>query len=124
VSINAETLAVLRGVAQNILTDDIKTEVTVMRRQRDVENVYGLSDEEFVEDATYLGWLVSTSATDLKKMQGIAGSTEEFELRLPIEALIAPGDQVVIGGALYTVQVTNNEDTLPMFMEATLRRVE
>lgn len=123
-SITPETLAVLRQVAQGIVADELKTTVTVLRRSRAVENAYGTSAEQWAAGGTYQGWLVSTSATDLTSSHRVAASTEEFELRLPIDAVVEAGDRVEIGGDVFTVQNTNNEETLPIFMEATLRRVQ
>lgn len=122
--ITAETLAVLRQVAQNVIADDLKTEVTILHRARSSENAYGTSAETFTPTNTYVGWLVGIKASDLDARGGLAIATQEFELRLPVTAIVETGDQVEIGGAIYTVQNTNNEDTLPVFMEATLRRVE
>ena len=121
--ITPETLEFIQQVAAGIITDDLKTQVTVMRRSRSAENAYGTSAETWTSDQTYLGWLVEKSAADLTRQGTLAGGVNEFELRLPLDAVIEPGDRVVIGSAIYTVQNTNNEDTLPVFMEATLRRV-
>ncbi len=122
-SINPETLAVLRGVAQTIISEDLKTEVTIMRRQRAAETPYGLSDEEFTDGGTYMAWVVDARKFDLDKLGGLAGVIDELEVRLPIEAIVESGDQVIVGGTAFTVQSTNNEHTLPMFMKAWIRRV-
>ncbi len=121
-SINSETLAYLQQVAHDVIVEDLKTEVTVMRRAK-AENIYGTS-EDYTVGGTYLGWLVEQGNPLLKEAQDLAGVATTFELRLPLEAIIDPGDQVSIGGDLFVVQNTNNDNTLPIFMEATLRRVE
>jgi hypothetical protein len=122
--LDAEALAYIQQVAQDILTDDLKTEVTVLRRTRAAENDYGTSAETWTADQTYLGWLENMKSRDLSISGGLVTNSEEFELRLPIDAIVSPGDRVLIGGVLFTVQNTNNEDTLPVFMEAIVRRVE
>jgi hypothetical protein len=122
--LDAEALAYIQQVAQEILTDDLKTEVTVLRRTRAAENAYGTSAETWTADQTYLGWLENMKSRDLAISGGQVANSEEFELRLPIDAIVSPGDRVLIGGVLFTVQNTNNEDTLPVFMEAIVRRVE
>jgi hypothetical protein len=122
--ITPETLAVLRGVANTIITADLKTEVTVLHRSRAAENPYGTSGETWAGTDTWLAWIREIKATDIQNLNHQAGQVGEFEVRLPIEAIVDPGDRLVIGGDLYVVQNTNNIDTLPIFMKVTVRRIE
>lgn len=122
--ITPETLTVLRGVANTIITEDLKTEVTILTRARDAENVYGTSGESWAGTATWMAWVREITATDINNQNKRAGMTNEIEVRLPIEAVVAPGDRLVIGGDLYVVNNTNNVDTLPIFMKATVRRID
>ncbi len=122
--IDSEALAELRAVAEGVIATNMKTEITVMRRSRAAENPYGTSGETWTADETYLGWVKEISATDLQASNRLAGQVGEYEVRLPIEAVVSPGDRLVIGGDQYVVQNTNNLDTLPIFMKATIRRIE
>lgn len=122
--VTPELLANLRNVAQNIIADDLKTVVTVMHRSRQAENAYGTSGETWAGDDTWLAWVREVRSTDLEKFGGLAGQVGEYHVRLPIEAIVAAGDQIVMGGEVYVVQNTNNMDSLPIFMRATVRRVE
>ena len=122
--ISAETLAALRGVAQNIIGGELKTEVTVLRRSRSAENAFGTSGETWAGTDTYMAWVREIRATDLNNLNKQAGMTNEVELRLPINAIVDVGDRVVIGGDLWVVNNTNNVDTLPIFMKATVRKIE
>lgn len=122
--ITPETLTVLRGVANTIITEDLKTEVTVLHRSREAENPYGTSGEAWAGTDTWLAWVKEIKATDLQNIGRQAGQVGEYEVRLPIQATVSPGDRIVMGGDLYVVNNTNNMDTLPIFMKATVRRID
>ncbi len=120
--ITSETLSVLRGVANTIITEDLKTEVTVLTRTRDAENAYGTSGESWAGTTTYLAWVKEIKNTNLDAPNKLQGTVNEYEVRLPIHAIVNVGDRMAIGGDVYVVNDTNNLDSLPIFMKARVRK--
>jgi hypothetical protein len=123
--IDAEAMAELRAVATGIIADEIKTTAVVYRRTRSTENAYGTSGETYEDPVTHTGWLVEKRATPIGGDNGLQSGLNVFEFRFDdVDAVVAPGDELLIDEQRYTVQDTNGEVTLKVFLKATLARVQ
>lgn len=115
-----EMLETLRGFAYQ----GLQTEVHILRREIVADGPYGDGGEEWVEESTTFGWIHQMNNPFIQAQAGVASVTGVFRLELPIGTDIAIADMVGVEGATYTVENTNTEDTLKVFLEAYIRRVE
>jgi hypothetical protein len=71
------------------------------------------------------GWILQTNQPPIDDRNGVSTTYGSFRLQLPADSPpIAVGDQVCIGGLLYTVNNTNDNDTYRVFSSCLIKRIE
>lgn len=95
----------------------------VLRKTRS-ETAYG-SEETWTQVGSGVGWIrqMNTPKTIIETGM-IEGATGIHRLDADVNADIQNGDRIVMEGATFTVQSTNNEDTYRIFCTCALRIIE
>lgn len=71
------------------------------------------------------GWILQTNQPPIDDREGLSTTYGSFRLQLPVDSPpIAVGDRVYIGGMLYTVNNTNDNDTYRVFSSCLIKRIE
>lgn len=118
--VTEDMLVMLRQYAYSGLVTDVQ----IKKRVRG-DNEYGDSEETWpTVNSTVKGWLRQMNDPAILESLGLAGAVGVFRLEMPVGSDVASGDQVVIGPGIYTVENTNTEDTLQVFLEAYVRKIE
>lgn len=128
--ISPEAMVALTEVA----TSAFQTDVVILRRsvtvngQTIVSDDYGDDAVSYTETSesrrTVKGSLSSTPTPVQEVNGGQLVTVNTYKLALPVGTDIIPGDEVTIGGEMFSVSDTTNESTWQALLLVSVRRLE
>ena len=118
--VSAAQMAGLRAFAYR----GLQTPVTICPRVSATDGFGGDPKPTWSPGITVLGWVRQMNDSHLQDELGLAGATGIFRVVVPVDTVVHVDDQLLIAGQRYTVNNTNDENTIRVFQEIYARRIE